>query len=118
MAAHDAAITAIKTAHTVAWFGIESCMLYVLCSGFAGLSGRRAAIAAGVVAGESLIFAASGFRCPLIGMAEHLGAGKGSVTDTYLPGWLARNLPAIHVPLFLLAGFLHGRNIRRQAWPR
>jgi hypothetical protein len=46
-------------------------------------------------------------------MAEHLGAGgRGSVTGIYLPGWIARNLPAIHPPLLLVAALLHGRNFR------
>jgi len=110
---HDAAITTIKAVHTLAWFSIESCMVYLLYAGFAGRTDRRAAIAAGVVAGESLIFAANGFRCPLTELAEHLGAERGSVTDIYLPGWFAHNLPAIHTPLLFLAAFLHGRNIRR-----
>jgi hypothetical protein len=110
---HDAAITTIKAVHTLAWFSIESCMVYLLYAGFAGRTDRRAAIAAVVVAGESLIFAANGFRCPLTELAEHLGADRGSVTDIYLPGWFAHNLPAIHTPLLFLAAFLHGRNIRR-----
>jgi len=71
-------------------------------------------IASGVVASEALIFAANGFRCPLAQVAERVGAERGSVTDLYLPRWLAHNLPAIHVPLILLAGHLHGRNLRRQ----
>jgi hypothetical protein len=109
---HDAALTTIKAAHTLVWFSIEACVLYVLYAGFAGRSDRRAAIAAGVVAGESLIFAANGFHCPLTELAEHLGAEHGSVTDIYLPGWFARNLPVIHAPILVLAAFLHGRNIR------
>jgi hypothetical protein len=36
-------------------------MVYVLWAGFKGQSDRRAAIAAGVAATESLIFAANGF---------------------------------------------------------
>ena len=88
-------------------------MLYLLYTGFAGRSGRRAAIAASVVAGECLVFAANGFRCPLSDVAERLGAEHGSVTDIYLPRWFARHLPAIHVPLLLIAAYLHGRNIRR-----
>jgi hypothetical protein len=107
-AGHEAALTAIKAVHTLAWFSIESCMLYVLYTGFTGRSGWRPAVAAGVVAGESLIFAANGSRCPLTDLAERLGAERGSVTDIYLPHWFARNLPAIHVPLILLAAFLHG----------
>ena len=108
------ALAAVKFVHTLAWFSIESCMIYLLYAGFARRTDRRAAIAAAVVGGESLIFAANGFRCPLTDVAESLGAEDGSVTDIYLPQWFAHNLPAIHVPLILLAVYLHGRNIRRR----
>ncbi len=87
-------------------------MAYVLWAGFARRTDRRVAIAAGGVAGETLIFAANRFRCPLTELAEHVGAEHGAVTDIYLPRWFAHNLPAIHVPLILLAGYLHGRNLR------
>jgi hypothetical protein len=110
----QAALRAIKAIHTLAWFSIEACMMYVLYAGFARRSDRRAGIAAGVVAAETLIFAGNGFRCPLTQVAERLSAERGSVTDIYLPRWLARNLPAIHVPLIGLAGFLHARNLRTQ----
>ncbi len=90
-------------------------MVYVLYAGLAKRTDRRAAIAAAVVTGESLVFAANGFRCPLTDVAESLGAEHGSVTDIYLPAWFARNLPAIHAPLLVLAVFLHGRNLRRRS---
>ncbi len=93
-------------------------MIYVLFAGFARRSDRRAAIAAAVVAGESLIFAWNGFRCPLTDVAEHLGAEGGSVTDIYLPRWFAHNLPAIHAPLVVVAGYLHARNLRRRSVQR
>ena len=64
----------IKVVHTPAWFSIESCVLYVLYAGFARRSDRRAAIAASVVAAESLVYTANGFRCPLTQAAEHHGA--------------------------------------------
>lgn len=105
------ALTAIKTVHTLAWFSIESCMMYVLYAGFRGKSDRRAGIAASVVAGESLIFAGNGFRCPLTKLAVNLGAKRGGVTDIFLPRWFAHYLPVIHVPLLLLAIWLHGRII-------
>jgi hypothetical protein len=106
------ALRAIKVVHTLAWFSLEACMVCVLRAGFAGRSGRRVGIAAGVVAGETLIFAANGFRCPLTQIAQNLGAERASVTDIYLPAWLAHNLPAIHAPLIILAALLHGRNHR------
>ena len=108
----QAALGAIKVIHTLAWFSIEASMAYVLYAGFARRSDRRAGIAAGVVAVETVIFAGNGFRCPLTQVAERLGAERGSVTDIYLPRWFARNLPAIHVPLIALAAFLHARNLR------
>ena len=89
-------------------------MAYVLYAGLARRSDRRAAIAAAVVAGESLIFVGNRCHCPLTQVAEQLGAEKGSVTDIYLPDWFARNLPAIHVPLIVLAVVLHGRNVLRR----
>jgi hypothetical protein len=86
-------------------------MVYVLCAGLARKSDRRAAIAAGVVAGESLVFAGNGFRCPLTQVAERLGAERAGVTDIFLPKWFAHNIPAIHVPLIVLAIGLHWRNL-------
>jgi hypothetical protein len=105
-------LAGVQLVHTLAWFSIESCMVFVLWTGFRRQSDRRAAIAAAVVATETLIFAANGFRCPLTQVAERFGAVRGSVTDIYLPRWLASNLPAIHVPLIMVGGYLHIRNGR------
>ncbi|MFB0834620.1 hypothetical protein ACX8Z9_05915 [Arthrobacter halodurans] len=106
-------LTAVKLVHTLAWFTIEACMVYVLFVGLRGRSDRRAGLAAAVVALETAVFAANGFRCPLTAVARNLGDGTGSVTDIYLPRWLAGNLPAIHVPLIILAVALHRRNLSR-----
>jgi hypothetical protein len=102
----------IKAVHTLAWFSIESSVLYLLYAGIRRKSDQRAAIAGAVVIAESLIYAANGFRCPLTNLAVKLGADRGGVTDIFLPRWFARNLPAIHAPLFVVAIFLHVRNIR------
>jgi hypothetical protein len=111
---HARRLALLRGVHTAAWFSIESCVAYLLWTGATGRSDRRAGAAAVVVAGECLVFAADGFRCPLTGMAERAGATSGSVTDIYLPNWFAKNLPAIHVPLLVLIGWLHGRTLRRR----
>jgi hypothetical protein len=113
--ARPAAVAAIKTFHTVAWFSIEACVVYVLYAGLAGRTDRRVGIAAAVVAGETLVFAGNGFRCPLTQLAARYGAERGSVTDIYLPRWFAHNLPAIHAPLLVVMAYLHLRNHRRRA---
>ena len=110
----ETVIKAIKAIHTLAWFSIELCMVYLLYTGFAKRSDGSVVVAAVVVGGESLIFAANGFRCPLSQLAESFGAVNNSVTDIYLPRWFAHYLPAIHVPLIVLAVFLHGRNLLQQ----
>ena len=104
----------LKTAHTGIWAAVEASVVYLLASGWEGRTDRRAALAAGVVGAETAVFLGNGARCPLTGAAEALGAGHGSVTDLFLPRWLARNLPAIHVPLLLAAAYLHLRNSRRR----
>ncbi len=104
--------------HTLAWFSIESCVLYVLYAGFARRSDRRVAIAAAVVVGETLVFAGNRFRCPLTQAAQRLGAERAGVTDIWLPKWFAQNLPAIHTPLLVLAGYLHARNLAGGSTPR
>ena len=108
-----ARLKAVKAVHTFAWFTIEAARVYVLYAGIRGHSDRRAGVAGAVVLTETAIFAANGFHCPLTAVAERLGADSGSVTDIYLPKWFARNLPAIHVPLLVLAVALHWRNLRR-----
>lgn len=111
---HERALVAVKAIHTLAWFSIESCMVYLLYAGFGRRTDRGAAVAAAVVVGENVIFAANGFRCPLTDIAESLGAEDGSITDIFLPRWFAHSLPAIHVPLILLTAYLHGRNVRQR----
>jgi hypothetical protein len=106
------ALAAIKAGHTLAWFSIESCLVYLLYAGLRRQSDRRAAVAAAVMTAESLIFAANGFRCPLTKLAVKFGAERGGVTDIFLPQWFAHNLPALHAPLLVLVAGLHLRNIR------
>jgi hypothetical protein len=118
MKEHRLALKSVKAFHTLAWFTIEACMMYLLYSGVRGRTDRRAGKAAAVVAGETAIFVANGFHCPLTPLARRLGDPTGSVTDIYLPKWFARNLPVIHVPLLVLAAVTHWRNLHPRAGRR
>lgn len=79
----------VKVFHTVVWFTVEGCTLYVLVAGIRKRSDRRAGASAAVVAADTLIFAGNGFHCPLTSVACDLGDETGSVT-IYLPQWLTR----------------------------
>ena len=111
-------VTAIKAVHTLAWFSIEMSFVYLLYAGFKKRTDQKAAVAAAIVGGETFIYAANGFRCPLTELALRYGADDGSVTDIFLPDWFAHNIPAIHTPLLPLAAYLHVRNLRQSAAAR
>jgi len=107
------ALVSLKVVHSLLYFSIESCMGYLIYTGLKGRQDRRTAIAASVVVGESTIFLVNRCRCPLTKLAENLGATSGSVTDIYLPHFLASHLVGIHVPLLALALCLHVRTFLR-----
>lgn len=109
-----AAIIAIKTVHSIAFAVIQTCILYLVYKGLRRQSDRKAAIAAAVAIGESALYTANGFRCPLTRLAERLGSEHGAVTDIFLPRWLAANVARIYTPLLLWAIVLHLGNLRRR----
>jgi hypothetical protein len=82
-------LAAIKTMHTLLWFSIESCMVYLLYAGLAKRSDRCAALAAAVVGGESLI--AGGEPLPLSShLAGRLPRRRKRLGHRCLPAGLAR----------------------------
>jgi hypothetical protein len=92
----------IKIVHTLIFFALSACVLYVLLS---GMSGRItpwtwACIVAILV--EGLVLAVSGGQCPLTRVAEQLGAANGSVSDIFLPKWLADRIFPICGSLYLI----------------
>jgi len=93
--------------HTLIWVLVEAAVGYLLFAGVTKRSDRRAATAGVAVLAESIVYLVNGARCPLTGVAESLGAERGSVTDIYLPRWLGHNLPVIHIPLLALVLVLH-----------
>ena len=106
----------IKAVHSLAFFAIQSAILFLLYTGVRGRSDRQAGIAAAIAVGESVIYAGNGFRCPLTSLAENLGAEHGQVTDIFLPKWLASNVARIYTPLLATALVLHARNIARNRY--
>lgn len=108
------AIVVVKAVHTAVFFAVAGSIGYLLSSALRNRTDSRAAAAGAVVAGEALIFMANGWRCPLTGVAERLGADDGSVADIYLPGWVASHIPHVTIPLVTAAVVLHARNLWRQ----
>lgn len=103
------ALLAIKAAHSLIFLSEELSVGYLLFAGLTRRQNRAAALAAGAVAAESAIYFLNGRHCPLTGVAEELGAEHGSVTDIYLPRWIATRIFTFNAPLVVGAALLHAR---------
>jgi hypothetical protein len=81
----------LKLAHTVIFFYMCACLAYILYAGLARDFGWLLIVAIASIVGEGLALMLNRGRCPLTTLAEKRGALKGSVTDLFLPGFIARN---------------------------
>lgn len=79
----------VKLLHTLIFWLLSGCVVYVLFSGITGRITNWTWVAVGLVLLESIVLAASGWTCPLTILTERLGAVRGSVTDIFLPKWCA-----------------------------
>lgn len=102
-------LTAIKTVHSGIFLVMLASILWLVWTGIRGRQDRTAAIAAGLVAIEAIVFLANDGVCPLTPLAERYGApgGTGGVSDIFLPDSLARTIPIWSTALLLAAGVLH-----------
>lgn len=100
-------VRAIRAIHTAIWAIVEVAVGYLVFAGITRRSNRLVTASAAIVVGETIIYTVNGFSCPLTELAESAGAETGSVTDIYLPVWLAKRLTAIHIPLAAVILYLH-----------
>ncbi|WP_207956958.1 hypothetical protein [Rubrobacter tropicus] len=100
-----AAIFAVKLVHSAIFLSVAASILQFFYAGVTNRGSRWTRFSLALAVGESLVFAANRFRCPLTGLAESLGAESGQVTDIFLPRWLAERIPWIFTPP-LIAGIL------------
>jgi uncharacterized membrane protein YtjA (UPF0391 family) len=79
----------IKLTHTIVYWILSLCTVYVLYSGIADHITKWTWIAVVLLLVESVILVVSGWTCPLTVLAERQGALRGSVADIFLPKWFA-----------------------------
>lgn len=96
----------IKLAHTLIFLAMSACVIYMLYSGIMRRLTRWTAIALLLTIVEGVVLILNDWRCPLTALAERLGAESGSVSDIFLPSWMADHVYTICVPLFALACFI------------
>ena len=71
---------------------MSACLAYVLYCGITKTYNWTLLLAIGAILIEGLALVLNHGRCPLTTLVEKYGAEKGSVTDIFLPGWIARNI--------------------------
>ena len=108
---HPRAVVAVRLVHTSVFLVELSSILWLVVSGLVGRRDRSVAVAAGLVAIEAGVFVANAGVCPLTPMTERLGASRGSVSDIFLPGPVARTIPVWSSALVVLAVALHARSV-------
>lgn len=93
----------VRALHTAIYLVMVGCIFAILYAGITGAHGAWLPVAAGLVGLESLVFAASGLKCPLTAVAAKYGARRGAdVSDTFLPEHVTRYTFPVFGPLVAL----------------
>ena len=92
----------IKLIHSVIFLFLSGCVGFVLYSAVANQITLATWIAYGLMLAKGIVLMINGWRCPLTTYAEKMGSAKGSVTDIFLPKWLADRVFTICGSLFVV----------------
>ncbi len=92
----------IKLTHTIIFFFMSACLIYVLYCGITRTYNWTLLVALSAILIEGLALLINRGRCPLTTLAEKKGAVKGSVTDIFLPQFIARNTFKFSSVLFIV----------------
>lgn len=92
----------IKFAHTLIFFWMSASNFVILHAAIVNRVNGWTKLALVSMFAESAVLIAYGWQCPLRLWAEALGAERGSVTDIFLPRWLADRIFTLCTPLLLI----------------
>lgn len=94
-------LTLVRALHTLIYVIMASAVFVVLYAGVTDAHGPWLWIALGLVAIESVVFAANGLKCPLTAIVTRYSAGA-EISDTFFPASITRYTFAVFGPLILL----------------
>ncbi len=98
----------IKVAHTLIFFGMSGAIGVIWWAALTNRVTRWTKLALASIAAEGVVLVANGWVCPLRTWAEQLGAERGSVTDIFLPRWLADRIFVLCTPIMAVGALLLG----------
>lgn len=92
----------IKFVHSFIFWWQAACLGYILYAGiFRDFNLILVAAICSIFINGVLLFLNNG-RCPFTTLAERQGAESGSVTDIFLPDFIARNIFRVTFPFFIV----------------
>ena len=108
----------VRALHTAIYLVMASAVFVVLYAGITGAHGVWLWVATALAGIESLVFAASGLKCPLTAIAVKYGAktGEGEFFDTFLPERVTRHTFHVFAPLMLVGVILLAIRAWRLGW--
>ena len=92
----------IKFVHSLIFWWQVICLGYLLFACVAGTFNILVLLSIISILLNGLLLLLNHGRCPFTTMAEREGAKRGSVTDIFLPDWVARNIFRVATPLFII----------------
>ncbi|WP_293908063.1 hypothetical protein [Phenylobacterium sp.] len=95
-------LTLVRGLHTAIYLVMAFATFVVLYAGATGAHGVWLWVATGLIGAESVVFAASGMRCPLTAVVARYDAGASGISDTFLPERLTRHTLQVFGPLVAL----------------
>jgi hypothetical protein len=82
----------IKAMHSTIFFFMTACLLYILYAGIVKAFDWVLLVALGAILLEGLVLILNHWQCPLTDLARKYGDERGTVTDIFLPKWMARHV--------------------------
>ena len=92
----------IKFIHSVIFWWQVICLGYLLFACITKTFDILVLLAIISILVNGLLLLLNKGRCPFTTLAERQGAQKGSITDIFLPDWVARNIFRVATPLFII----------------
>jgi hypothetical protein len=91
----------IKFVHSAIFWWQAICLFYLLYAGITATFNVLVLIAVVSILLNGVSLLLNRGRCPFTTLAENQGAESGSVTDIFLPDFIARNIFRVSFPFFI-----------------
>lgn len=96
----------IKLLHSLIFFFLSVCILYILFCGITNRYTKKTSAALVLIVLEGVLLVLNDWKCPLTTLAQQLGASQADVASLFLPQWLADHIFGICTPLFIASSVL------------